>query len=195
MYYYPHDRFPESLNVEFEGNKFKNFDTPDALEIELLIKDIEILKNGQEVQIPEYDFGHNPTGQSQRKPGRIVKPKDFIILDSLFGLCDPRLRALTDVSIFIELSAVNRLARRMIRDWGSGQVRSDMGKAGMGDDILFYITFVQSGYHKYVESCKQYADIVVDNNEWIHEGQEPKMIDIAINYLRGKFDFPKNSIV
>lgn len=33
MYYYPHDRFPESLHVEFEGNKFKNFDTPEALEI------------------------------------------------------------------------------------------------------------------------------------------------------------------
>ena len=188
MYYYPYDRFPESLHVEFEGNKFKNFDTPEALEIPLLIEHLKKLKNGEEVQIPEYDFGHNPTGNSQRKPGKIIKPKEFIILDSLFGLCDPELRALTDVSIFIELSAVNRMARRMIRDWGSGQARSDMGVPGMADDILFYITFVQAGYAKYVEPCKQFADLVVDNNEWIHKWQEPKMVDIAINYLKGKFN-------
>lgn len=195
MYYYPADRFPESLNVQFEWNTFKNFDTPEALETDLLIQHIEQLKNGEEVQIPEYDFGHNPTGQSQRKPGKIIKPKDFIILDGLFWLCHPRLRELTDVSIFIELSAVNRMARRMIRDWGHGQARSDMGEPWMADDILFYITFVQAGYAKYVETSKQYADLLVDNNEWIHEWVEPKMVDIVINYLKGKFDFQKNSIV
>ena len=41
MYYYPHEQFPENLHVEFEWNKFKNFDTPEALETELLIKHIE----------------------------------------------------------------------------------------------------------------------------------------------------------
>lgn len=188
MYYYPDADFPKELHVQFEGKDFKNFDTPDALEIPLLIKHIEALKRGEEVQIPEYDFGNNPTGKSQRKPGKIVQPKDFIILDGLFWLCDPRLRELTDVSIFIELSAVNRMARRMIRDWGRGQARSDMGEPGMADDILFYITFVQAGYHKYVEPCEQYADLVVDNNEWIHADKQPKMVDIACNYLRGKFN-------
>ncbi len=189
MYYYPDADFPKDLHVQFEGKDFKNFDTPDALEIPLLIKHIEALKRGEEVQIPEYDFGNNPTGKSQRKLGKIVKPKDFIILDGLFWLCDPKLRELTDVSIFIELSAVNRMARRMIRDWGRGQARSDMGEPGMADDILFYITFVQAGYHQYVEPCEQYADLVVDNNEWIHADKQPKMVDIATNYLRGKFDF------
>ena len=189
MYYYPDADFPKDLHVQFEGKDFKNFDTPDALEIPLLIKHIEALKRGEEVQIPEYDFGNNPTGKSQRKPGKIVKPKDFIILDGLFWLCDPKLRELTDVSIFIELSAVNRMARRMIRDWGRGQARSDMGEPGMADDILFYITFVQAGYHRYVEPCVQYANLVVDNNEWIHADKQPKMVDIATNYLRGKFDF------
>ncbi len=192
MYYYPDVDFPKNLHVEFEGKDFKNFDTPDALEIPLLVKHLEALKNGQEVQIPEYDFGNNPTGKSQRKPGKIIKPKEFLILDGLFGLSDPRLRELTDVSIFIELSAVNRMARRMIRDWGRGQARSDIGEPGMADDILFYITFVQAGYHKYVEPCREFANLVVDNNEWIHEWKEPKMVDIAIHYLRGKFDFPKN---
>lgn len=195
MYYYPHDKFPEHLNVEFEWQKFKNFDTPEALETSLLVEHIKQLKSGQDVQIPEYDFGQNPTGHSQRHPGKIIKPKDFIILDSLFGLCDEELRALTDVSIFIELSAVNRLARRMIRDWGHGVARSDMGEPGMADDILFYITFVQTGYRNYVEPCKQYADLVVSNDEWIKEWQEPKMVDIVINYLKGKFDFQEKSIV
>ncbi len=187
MYYYPDANFPTDLYVDFEGSKFKNFDTPEALETSLLVEHINQLKSGQSVQIPDYDFGNNPTGKSQRKPGRIVEPKDFIILDGLFGLCDERIRGLTDVSIFIELSAVNRMARRMIRDWGYGQARSDMGEPGMADDILFYITFVQAGYAKYVEPSKQFADLVVDNNEWISQDKEPKMVDIAVNYLKGKF--------
>ncbi len=187
MYYYPNDQFPENLFVDFEGKKFKNFDTPEALETELLIEHIQKLKAGEAVQIPEYDFGNNPTGKAQRKAGKIIQPKDFIILDGLFGLCHEKLRHLTDVSIFIELSAVNRMARRMIRDWGRGQSRSDMWEPGMGDDILFYITFVQAGYKKFVEPCKQYADLVVNNDEWVHADQEPKMVDITINYLKGKF--------
>lgn len=187
MYYYPDEVFPKSLYVEFEWHHYKNFDTPEALETDLLVKHLEMLKNGQEVQIPEYDFGNNPTKKSQRKPGRIVHPKDFIILDGLFGLCDERLRKLTDVSIFIELSATNRFARRIIRDWGSGRVRWDMGEPGMRDDIIFYVQYVQDGYAKYVEAYKQYANLIVDNNEWVPDGKEPKMVDIVINYLKGRF--------
>ncbi len=194
MYYYPDADFPKNLYFDFEGKKFKNFDTPEALETPLLIKHIKALKNGEEVQIPEYDFGNNPTGKSQRKPGKIIQPKDFIILDGLFGLCDEEIRALSDVSIYIELSAVNRLARRMIRDWGKWQARSDMGDPGLADDVLFYIKYVQAGYEKYVEANQQFADLIVNNDKWIQWDELPKMVDITLNYLRGKFSIEAQSI-
>ena len=59
MYYYPASVFPKHLEFEFYDHQFKNFDTPEALETELLIEHLVELKNGNEVHIPEYDFGNN----------------------------------------------------------------------------------------------------------------------------------------
>jgi len=63
-----------------------------------------------------------------------------------------------------------------------------MGTPGIGDDILFYVQFVEAGYQTYVEPCKKYANIVVNNDIWLTPGEEPKMVDITINYLRGKYE-------
>jgi len=188
MYYFPDDQFPKNLYVDFQGKTFKNFDTPEAIDRDLLVEHLKLLKSGQSVQIPSYDFGNNPTGKSQRTPWKIIKPRDFIIIDGLFPFCDERIRAITDIGIFIDISPVNRMARRLIRDWWKWQVRSDMGDPGIGDDILFYVQFVEAGYQNYVEPCKKYANIVVNNDIWLAPGEEPKMVDITVNYLRGKYE-------
>ncbi|MEI6710732.1 MAG: hypothetical protein WCK88_00170 [bacterium] len=117
MYYYPHDHFPAHLDVTLEGKTYKNFDTPEALEIGLLIEHLTKLQAGESIQIPHYDFGNNPTGKQLRTPGEIIEPRDFIILDGLFGLTDEHLREMTDVSIFIDISPLNRMARRLVRDF------------------------------------------------------------------------------
>jgi uridine kinase len=117
MYYYPHDRFPAHLDVTLEGKTYKNFDTPEALEMDLLVEHLTQLQSGKSVQIPHYDFGNNPTGKQLRTPGENIEPRDFIILDGIFGLVDERIRAMTDVSIFIDISPLNRMARRFVRDF------------------------------------------------------------------------------
>jgi len=188
MYYYPDELFPKNLYVDFQGETFKNFDTPEAFDRDLLVEHIKILKSGQSVQIPSYDFGKNPTGKAKRTTGAIIEPKDFIIINGLFPLCDERIRAMSDVSIFIDISPVNRMARRLIRDWWNWPTRSDMGKPGIGDDILFYVQFVENGYQNYVEPCKKYASIVVNNDIWLTPNEEPKMVDITVNYLKWKYE-------
>lgn len=188
MYYFPDELFPKNLYVDFQWKTFKNFDTPDAIDRDLLVEHLKLLKSGQSVQIPSYDFGNNPTGKSQRTPGQIIEPREYIILDGLFPFCDERIRAMSDIGIFIDISPVNRMARRLIRDWWKWQVRSDMGESGIGDDILFYVQFVEAGYQTYVEPCKKYANIVVNNDIWLAPGEEPKMVDITVNYLRGKYE-------
>jgi uridine kinase len=44
MYYYPHDNFPTHLDVMLEGKIYKNFDTPEALEIDLLVEHLKQLQ-------------------------------------------------------------------------------------------------------------------------------------------------------
>lgn len=187
MYYYPHDRFPAHLYIELEGKTYKNFDTPEALEIDLLVEHLKQLQSGQSVQIPHYDFGNNPTGKWQRHPWSIIEPRDFVILDGIFGLVDERIRDMTDVSIFIDISALNRMARRFVRDFWYGQTRSYMG-SGLGDTIKFYIEYVEKWYQEYVEKYKDFADLIVNNDAWAAKWEEPKMVDITVNYLRGKYE-------
>ncbi len=165
MYYYPYDRFPSHLDVTLEGKTYKNFDTPEALEIDLLVEHLQKLQAGESVQIPHYDFGNNPTGKQLRTAGEIIKPRDFIILDGIFGLVDERIREMTDVSIFIDISPLNRMARRFVRDFGYGQTRAYMG-SGLGDTIKFYVEYVEKGYQDYVEKYKEFADLVVNNDAW-----------------------------
>ena len=74
-----------------------------------------------------------------------------------------------------------------MRDWGRGQSRSDMGQPGMWDDILFYVHHVRKGFNEFVLPSKQHADLVVNNDEWIENDDTPQMVDVAVNYLRGKF--------
>lgn len=187
MYYYPADAFPKHLEFEFYDNDFKNFDTPEALETELMIEHILELKAGREVQIPMYDFGNNDEQKGKRHPGETIKPTEFLIVDGIFSLHNKHLRKLTDVGIYIEVEPINQMARRFMRDWGRGQSRSDMGHPGMWDDILFYIHHVRKGFNEFVVPSKEYADLVVANNEWIEEGEMPRMVDVAINYLKGRF--------
>lgn len=187
MYYYPADTFPKELEFEFYGNSFKNFDCPDALETELLIEHIIALKSGQEVQIPEYDFGNNDEKKGKRHPGKIIKPTEYIIIDGIFSLTNKHIRKLTDVAIYIDVDTTNQMARRFMRDWWKWQTRSDMWHPGMWDDILFYIHHVQKGFKDYVEPSRKKADLVVSNNEWVEDGEVPRMVDVAVNYLKGKF--------
>lgn len=187
MYYFPHDRFPPHLDVALEGKTYKNFDTPEALEIDLLVEHLTQLQSGKSVQIPHYDFWNNTTWKQLRTPWDIIEPRDFIILDGIFGLVDERIRAMTDVAIFIDISPLNRMARRFVRDFGYGQTRAYMG-SGLGDTIKFYLEFVEKGYQNYVEKYKSFANIVVNNDTWVRKDEEPKMVDITVNYLRGKYE-------
>jgi hypothetical protein len=85
MYYYPDAVFPQLISMWILKARNLRILTRQKRSRQISsIQHIEQLKNGQEVQIPDYDFGNNPTGKSQRKPGRIIQPKDFIILDGLF---------------------------------------------------------------------------------------------------------------
>lgn len=187
MYYYPQEQFPANLNVTLEGKIYKNYDTPEALEIDLLVEHLKQLQEWKSIQIPHYDFGNNPTGKWQRTWGSVIEPRDFIILDGIFGLVDERIREMTDVSIFIDISPLNRMARRFVRDFGYGQTRAYMG-SGLGDTIKFYLEFVEKGYQEYVEKYKEFADLIVNNDAWAEKWEEPKMVDITVNYLKGKYE-------
>ena len=106
-----------------------DFETPQALDIELINHHIKDLLDGKEIQMPYYDF---KTGKRSQKttPTRISK-SDVILIDSLYGLFPSLTDGVTNASykVYIEpllqLKCNNgefvrwtdiRLMRRMLRD-------------------------------------------------------------------------------
>ena len=95
-----------------EERSVRDFDHPDAWESELILKHISLLKQGNSVEIPQYDFDSHLRRDSVLK----INPTPLIIVEGLFALCYPALNPLIDLSIFIDIDDSTALARRLRRD-------------------------------------------------------------------------------
>ena len=89
-----------------------NFDHPRAFDQALLHRHLLALKAGQAVRVPQYDYvTHARTANHAH-----LAPRSIILLEGLLVLHDPRIRALLDFSVFIDVPADTRLLRRLHRD-------------------------------------------------------------------------------
>lgn len=138
--------------VPFEERKKVNYDYPDALETNLLIKHIRLLKNGQAVDCPVYDYSqHNRSNKTIR-----IEPRKVIIVEGILVLQDEVLRSLLDIKVYVEADADERIMRRAIRD---------MKERGRDLEGIFeqYVTTVKPMHYLYVEPTKALADIVINS--------------------------------
>lgn len=138
--------------VPFEDRKRINYDHPDALETDLLVKHIQMLKDGQAVDCPVYDYSqHNRSNKTIR-----IEPRKVIIVEGILVLQDETLRNLLDVKIYVEADADERIMRRAIRD---------MKERGRDLEGIFeqYVTTVKPMHYLYVEPTKALADIVINS--------------------------------
>ncbi|XP_062117139.1 uridine kinase-like protein 3 isoform X2 [Humulus lupulus] len=108
------DSFYHNLTPEEHARVHEyNFDHPDAFDNEKLLASMDKLRNGQAVDIPNYDF---KSYKDNVFPPRRVNPSDVIILEGILIFHDPRVRELMNMKIFVDIDADVRLARRIRRD-------------------------------------------------------------------------------
>jgi uridine kinase len=89
-----------------------NFDSPEALEFELLMEHVRRLQAGETILRPVYDFHtHTRTGEL-----RELSPRRFVIVEGLFALYWEPLRAALQAKIYVELDEQLCLQRRIERD-------------------------------------------------------------------------------
>jgi uridine kinase len=89
-----------------------NFDHPKSFETSLLLSQLKDLREGRTVKTPRYDYARH----ARLKDTVPLAPSPVIILEGLLVLHDPRLRAMMDLSVFIDVPADVRLIRRVRRD-------------------------------------------------------------------------------
>jgi uridine kinase len=109
------DSFYKSLNAEQSKLAFENrynFDSPLAIDHEVLLERVKDLKALRSCEIPVYSFvQHQRLAETQYIYGGSV-----VIVEGIFALHDPKLRDLLDLKIFVQCDSDLMLARRIKRD-------------------------------------------------------------------------------
>ena len=171
-YYRAHDDIP------FEERKKINYDHPEAFETELLLEHLSMLKEGKAIQCPVYDYTqHNRSGEVVE-----VAPSNIILLEGILVLADERLRKMTDIKIFVDADADERILRRVLRDV------KERGR-DIENIIDQYLTTVKPMHYLYVEPTKMYADMVINS------GMNDVALDLVAHKISSLLDKREINIV
>ena len=168
-YYRRHDE------MTYEERCQLNYDEPAALETELMVKHLNLLRQGQAIDCPVYDFTvHNRSDEVTR-----IEPSRIIIVEGILIFENEALRDLMDIRIFVDTDADIRLCRR---------VKRDVNKRGRSLESVLtqYQQTVKPMYEKYVEPSKKYAHILVPEGGKNTVAQE-FIISLLEKHLEGRF--------
>jgi uridine kinase len=147
----PHDAYYRDLeDLPRSQRDLINFDHPDSLETELLVRHVQALRSWQPVDIPVYDF----TVHARTPLTRHLEPQPVILVEGILVFAEPALRALFDVKIFVDTDADIRFIRRLTRDI------EERGRTA-ASVIQQYQTTVRPMHLEFVEPSKRYADVII----------------------------------
>lgn len=174
--------FPDDITIISYDNYYKaqdhltmeervktNYDCPDALDTDLLVKHLRQLLDGECVDVPNYDFCRHTRCSEVTS----LCPTPVIIVDGILTFHDERLRELFDIKIFADADADERILRRL---------RRDVTERGRDIDgvINQYLSTVKVMHGIYVEPTKKYADIIING------GRNTVALDIVASRIKRK---------
>ena len=127
-----------------------NWDHPEAFDLDLFVLHLERLARGEPVEKPVYDFTtHVRSSRTER-----ITPADVIVVDGILLFVDERVRALSDVKVFVDADPDIRLVRRIERDMSERD-------RPLEEILQQYLTTVRPMQQQFVEPSKRYADIIL----------------------------------
>ena len=159
-----HDSYYRDLkHLSFEERTKQNFDHPSSLETELMIRHIEALKEGYQVEIPIYNFSKH----IRKEETRLAEPKKIILVDGILIFTEKELRELMDIKLYVDTDDDIRLLRRIQRDI----VERDRELEHV---LSQYQKYVRPMHLEFVEPTKRYADIIIP-----HGGENKVALDMV----------------
>ena len=156
--------YKDNSHVPVEKRQYINFDHPDAFDWPLLSEQVTLLKEGKCIEQPTYSYL-----TCCRLPETIhIEPRDVVIVEGILALCDPQLRDLVDLKVFVDTDSDERLIRVIQRDM--------IERGRTAEAVMERYTRVLKPMHlQFIEPSKRYADLIIP------EGGSNQ---IAINILK-----------
>ena len=113
----------------------QNYDTPEAIDVELLETQLTTLLAGGEIEKPVYDYEtHTRSAVTER-----IGPTNLILAEGLFALYWEKICRLLDTRIFVTLPAELALSRRLERDVNE-RGRNSNSVLAQYEQMLFYLS-------------------------------------------------------
>ena len=153
-------------NLTMEKRSAVNFDHPDAVDFDFMELQLNELIQGNNVNIPIYDF----TTHTRKNETQFVERHRIIILEGILTLFHQEIRDMMDIKIYVETADDIRIIRRIKRDM-------EKRERTFNSIIEQYYNTVRPMHIQFVEPTKKYADIIIP------EGGQNK---VAVDILRTK---------
>ncbi len=156
-----HDRYYHSLPEAVRATPIRhNFDHPDSLDTDHLVRDLQALRAGRQVTVPAYDFASHARCPPER--WETVSPRSLIVVEGILVLAHAGLRDAFDHAVYVHTPDDLRLVRRIRRD-----VR-DRGR--QAEDVLEqYERTVRPMHEAHVAPSRSYADLELDGTRPVGE--------------------------
>jgi uridine kinase len=158
--------------LPLDERKIANFDHPDSLDIDNLTRDLKLLRTGNNVEIPVYNFSNHTREADTIR----LTPKPVTIIEGILILTIPELRELMDIKIYLDTSSDTRLLRRIRRDI------EERGRT-LEQTLLQYEKTIRPMHHQFVEPVKEFADLVVPEG-----GHSDVLVEMLSALVNSKLD-------
>ncbi len=142
--------YKDLSDIPMSDRDLRNFDHPDAFDMDLLRSHVRTLLMGGSVEEPVYDYMTHLRTSETRKLG----PHAIVVLEGILILDDPTLRSWMDIRCFIDTDPDVRLVRRL---------RRDLLERGRSVESVLnqYEGTVRPMHLQFVEPSKRYADVII----------------------------------
>ena len=164
--------YKDQSHLSMDQRVLTNYDHPSSMDHDLMLEHMMMLKNGEAVNVPTYDYTqHNRTAETC-----LVKPARVVIYEGILLFTSPAIREAFDLRFFMDTPLDMCLIRRLTRDILSrGRDVDSVTKQ--------YLETVRPMYLQYIKPSRQYADMIIP-----HGGKNRIAIDLITTKVRNLID-------
>jgi len=163
--------YRDNSHLPLEERQEINFDHPDSLEFELLVKHLKMLKEDKSIEEPIYSY----LTCTRSNETNLIKPCDVIIIEGILIFTNQDLRNLFDIKVFVYADADDRLER---------VIRRDIVERGRSVNKVLerYQKSVKPMHLQFIEPSMRYADLIIPEG-----GHNLVAIDILCSIIEKNF--------
>lgn len=142
--------YVDNSGLPFEERQLSNYDHPNSFDNDLLKAHLQMLKSGQAINMPIYDFARHCRKQETER----LEYKPVIVLEGIHVLVDEKLRNMLDIKVFVDTDPDVRVLRRVARD---------IQERGRTIESVYtqYLSTVKPMHDAFIEPSKRHADLII----------------------------------